>query len=305
ARLEALPLSRTPFRTATSASAPPLPAAAGAASSASAAGSLGLSQGLLRLPAGHLLAGQARHGVGARGQRRRDALALRRALVLAELGLALEARHAQLEADDAAQHALPVALREALPALPVPGLVRVDELVEELLVGLRVADHPRPSVGVHRQVVPGRHALERVVVARRYVGVRPVEHGQDLLALDVAPLRVGLREVAAQEDLLALDLHRQRQVRGDGPALAHRHAHREAVRAHERQHGLGAFHLELGGDVHATRLYARGPPRARDPDAAAAVSRAAARADPTDASGRPMGAGTVSRPAFVTSGARA
>src|SRR5690606_17883131 len=66
--------------------------------------------GLLGLAPEHLLPRRPRVWVGAGGQRGGDAPALVGALVLAELGLALEARDAQLEPDDAAQYPLPVAL---------------------------------------------------------------------------------------------------------------------------------------------------------------------------------------------------
>src|SRR5690606_16381262 len=140
----------------------------------------------------HLGARGPRGRVLAPRQRRRDPPALRHGLVLAELRLALEASDAHLEAHDASQHPLPVPGGEPLPAGPVLVLVLRDELAEELLVRARVVHGPRPPVGVDGDVVPGRHALGRVVMGRRHVGVRAGEHDEYLAVLDPAPLRVRL-----------------------------------------------------------------------------------------------------------------
>ena len=175
-----------------------------------------------------------------------DQLHFAPAAVLRELPARLEARHRDREIDDAVEHLLDVFAPQRVE-LGQP--LRVEAFDEAALRGELVRpfrNDLRHAVGVHRRVVPGRHALLLLVPARRHIGMGAGEDHQHLVVEEFLPLRVVLRHVHVDDDLLAVIMHGDRQVRGMQRPARSRDQHREVVRAHELQQLNSVFGLVVG-----------------------------------------------------------
>ncbi len=109
---------------------------------------------------------------------------------------------------------------------------------------------------MHRDVVPGRHHLGIVVLARVIagadVGIRTCKHQQRLAAaLQVLPLAIGSRQVAVDRAELALvGVQQYRQVSGQQAVVAVADQGGEAGALHVLVQMLKVVILEGFGDVH-------------------------------------------------------
>ena len=140
----------------------------------------------------------------------------------------------------------------------MPGFVRVDQPVQVGEQPAGVVDHPRHAVRMDDRVVPRRHHLAVLALARvprrRDVGLRALEDHHRVDAARVrAPHRVGPRHVRDQRAVLAaLGIDQERHVIGEQPAVGLRDPGTERMRAHQRmQDGQVGFFMGFG-DVHGS-----------------------------------------------------
>ena len=162
--------------------------------------------------------------------------------MLVELELALPVVHPQFERHDAGQQLTGQAWRHGLPLGRVARLVVGNQLLEQRVLGggIVVADQTRRHGAVHGDVVPGWHARQVGIDARRHVGVRPQEaHHRPRPLLQVPPLGVGPRHMPQQRKMPALLPQMQRQ-------MGHK---RQALVIQGDQAGKRVFAHQLGGQA--------------------------------------------------------
>src|SRR5688500_827319 len=127
----------------------------------------------------------------------------------------------------------------------------------------------RYSIGMHRRVVPGRHALALLVPARRHVGMGTRKHHQHFVVEELLPLRIGLRHVHVQHDVLALLVDHHGKVGGMKRAAGAGDQHGEAVGAHELEELGAVLQPIVGRRIHqstsTTAMAAMPSPRPMKP----------------------------------------
>jgi hypothetical protein len=205
--------------------------------------------GELRCPGNAGVAQPARHAVAVGG-----------AAVLAHLPLADQRAQFDLDADDRAQHRRDIVVGRVgdRPRLFARGLVSIGQARHERAQPRRVVDRAQSAAALRDHVVPGRHDLAVLglarVEARRDVGLRTLEHHQRIaIGARFAPHRVRARDVRAQDAGAAGRVgieHERHRVRGQLAGRVLRHQHAERMLAEQGVQHLGAFLYEMGGQVH-------------------------------------------------------
>ena len=189
-------------------------------------------------------------------------VSIRGRAVLAQLGLALEPGHRDLEADHALDHGGDE-VRGLAGQRPRPFHSRFLDRQQAFQVRprrRRVGDDSGHPVSVDDHVVPRRHHLfAGRVPGRRDVGVRPLEHDHGLAAAgERLPMRVGPRHVAAERAIApAPGVEQERQVGRERRPINHACQGGEVVGAHQRMQRRNIVLGEMAGNVHGGPLVRR------------------------------------------------
>src|ERR1700676_73262 len=162
--------------------------------------------------------------------------------VLTHLPLAVETANRHAQPHDAAQLGRDVVAGRVarLPRLSQPAFVRRRQPRDEIAQRFGILEHLERTVGVNREIVPGRNDLAGFALGRvprgRDIRVRSEEDCERFgLRRDRAPLRIGPREMEPQTPVFALfGLEQEWYVAGDQPVGTARDDRPERIVADRR-----------------------------------------------------------------------